>query len=194
MKAGARLSRYRAWVPVPAIVFAVVWTRPSAASLAVGGAAMLVGECLRVWSARWVGPTVRTGSPLAHQMVTQGPYAHTRHPIYWGNLFLAVGYAVFSGAGFPWFPLIILALFLPLYLRHARREEALLADAFPEGHAAYRERVPGWRWRLRPARVAGQGTRHAPSWRGAFRVEALTLNAIVWLVVAVVFRAVWIPA
>lgn len=191
MSLGPLLFKYRGWIPVPAILYALLAARPGGWTMIAGALAMGLGETLRLWSAAHVGPTVRTGSPLGHQLITRGPYAHTRHPIYWGNFLLAVGFALLSGAGFPWFPFVVAGLFTPLYVRHARREEAVLAEAFPEAHARYTAAVPATRWRLIPAQVPEAGTPERTSWVRALRVDALTLNAIFWLLVVLAVRGWW---
>jgi protein-S-isoprenylcysteine O-methyltransferase Ste14 len=153
---------------------------------------MALGEGLRLWSAGYLGMTARSRAPRAGKLVTAGPYAHTRHPLYTGNLLLVTGFAVLSGAGWPWFPAVMAVAVTLLYARHAGREEAVLAAAFPAEHAAYRQEVPRLGWRLRPGRVPGIRD-EAPSPGRALRVEALTLNAIFWLCLAVWIRTRWKP-
>jgi protein-S-isoprenylcysteine O-methyltransferase Ste14 len=152
---------------------------------------MALGEGIRTWSAAHLGATARSSSPRAAKLVTAGPYARTRHPIYWGNLALTMGFVLASGAGFPWFPLLAAVGFVALYARHAREEERALASAFPEAHAAYRARVPAGWWRLRPARVPGAGARGESSFRRAARVELATWHAELWLVAGLWLRTRW---
>ena len=83
--------------------------------------------------------------------------------------------------------------FLLLYAGHGRREERLLAAAFPAGHGAYRAAVPAWRWRLRGAAVPSAGETGRPGWRRALAVEAWTLNAEFWLLLALWGRAALLP-
>jgi hypothetical protein len=125
-------------------------------------------------------------------LVTRGPYAHTRHPLYWGNFALTMGYTLATGAGVPWFPLLVMAGFLLLYVGHARREEQVLARAFPALHEEYRARVPGLGWRFSGARVTEAGESGIPSWHRALRVEALSLNAEIWLLIALWLRVHWL--
>ncbi len=185
---GDLLFRFRGFIPVLPILYAVVFAAPAMPWLAVGVGAMVVGESLRLWAAAHVGPTVRTSVPLAHQLITAGPYAHTRHPLYLGNFLLATGYATASGAGWPVFPLVVGILFVALYGRHARREEVVLAAAFPPAWDAYVRVVPRFGWRPTAARVPGAGAAQPVSALTALRVEALTLNAIVWVLVALWLR------
>jgi len=186
---GALLFRYRGWVPVPALVYAVAAAHSRPAGVAAGLPILVAGEGVRLWAAAHLGLTARASSPRAVKLVTGGPYARTRHPMYWGNLALVVGYALVSGAGWPWFPSACALLTVLLYRGHAGREERALAAAFPEEAARYRAAVPLWRWRRRPVPVPVAGEVGRPGWRRALRVEALTLNAIVWLLAALGLRA-----
>ena len=102
------------------------------------------------------------------------------------------GYTLATGAWFPWFPLVVAVVFPLLYGGHARREERVLANAFPMPYEDYRREVPGFGWRLVRARIAEQGETGAPSWKRALRVEALTLNAEFWLLVALWIRSRWL--
>jgi hypothetical protein len=152
---------------------------------------MALGEGLRLWAASHLGMTVRSRSPRASKLITGGPYAHVRHPLYAGNFLLVTGVALLSGAGWPWFPPAMAVAAMLLYAGHAGREEAILAATFPE-HAEYSREVPRHGWRLRPARLPGVNA-GPPSLKRALRVEALTLNAEFWLLVGLWARARWLP-
>jgi protein-S-isoprenylcysteine O-methyltransferase Ste14 len=190
---GARLYRHRGLVPVLPIAYALWAADPRPGLLATGGALMAAGELLRLWGAAHLGGTVRSSRPRAGKLVTTGPYAFTRHPLYWANFALTVGFTLLTGAGWPLFPAIVAAAFAVLYTGHARREERALAGAFPAEAAAYRRAVPAWGGRWRPARVPGVGETGRPGLREALRVEALTLNAEFWLLAALWARVHFLP-
>jgi protein-S-isoprenylcysteine O-methyltransferase Ste14 len=175
-------------VPVLPILAALVWGRPTALSLGVGLGLMATGEGLRLWGAAYLGKTARSSRPRAGKLVTGGPYGHTRHPLYLGNFLLTLGFTLASGAGFPWFPGLVAVGFLLLYRGHARREEAVLAAAFPAAWETYAGAVPGRGWRRRGARIPGAGEAAPPTLRRALAVEAWTLNAEFWLLVALGVR------
>lgn len=73
-----------------------------------------------------------------HQLVTRGPFAIVRHPMYLGLIAAAVGslllYQTWTTAAF--------AIFAPFVLFRARREEQALAAEFGEEWRAYCHRVP----------------------------------------------------
>jgi protein-S-isoprenylcysteine O-methyltransferase Ste14 len=193
MRVGEHLYKHRGLVPVIPILYALVAADPRPTLVISGLALMALGEAIRLWAAAHLGLIARSSSARAIKLVTSGPYAHTRHPLYWGNFCLALGYCVASGAGAPWFAVLITLGFLALYSQHARREERTLAAAFPDAFELYRSRVPGFLWALRPGGVPGAGETGTPSIGQALRVEALTLNAEFWLLIALWARVRWIP-
>ena len=114
------------------IVAVFAWiSRPTAASMAVGGPLSLAGLALRAWAAGCLAKN--------QQLATGGPYAYTRNPLYIGTLLVAAGLAVAaSSAGLA---ALFAAVFLLVYLPVIQNEEQHLRKIFPE-YAAYAERVP----------------------------------------------------
>jgi len=112
------------------------------AALAVLGAPLAAaGVTLAVWAkfrlGRWF--SANFGVKRGHQLVTDGPYAVTRHPIYTGIL------ATLLGAALLWNSLITLLLAalmaVPLFL-HTVYEEALFEQHFGDAYRDYQRRVP----------------------------------------------------
>jgi protein-S-isoprenylcysteine O-methyltransferase Ste14 len=71
------------------------------------------------------------------ELVTTGPYAWVRHPIYGGMLVAMFGSAI--GQSVLW--LLPLIVYGPYFIRSARREEKHLIEQFPERYRAYVERT-----------------------------------------------------
>jgi protein-S-isoprenylcysteine O-methyltransferase Ste14 len=180
-RAAAFLFRHRGLVPVLPILYALIAADPGGMSLGLGLGLMGVGEGVRLWAAAHLGGTTRSSSVRAEKLVTRGPYAHTRHPLYWGNLALVVGFCLASGAGRPWFPALAGLGFVLLYGKHARREEAALGSAFPDSFDAYAARVPRFRWAFPGREAEPGGDPGPPSWKQAFWVELGTLHAELWV-------------
>jgi protein-S-isoprenylcysteine O-methyltransferase Ste14 len=75
-------------------------------------------------------------------LVTRGPYALSRNPMYLGFAFILFGIAIMLGS---LSPLLIAAFFIPLTNRlYIRHEEAELAWYEAEAWSAYTARVRRW--------------------------------------------------
>ena len=73
-----------------------------------------------------------------HRLITGGPYALVRHPMYTGVFLAAIGSLLMY---FTWTTLFF-TCFAPLTLLRAWREEKVLAAEFGEQWQEYRRRVP----------------------------------------------------
>jgi len=85
----------------------------------------------RNWSGR---PSVMAG----HELITRGPYAVARHPIYTGLLLAAAGTALAIGQ---WRSIAGFALLFAAFLVKMSAEEQLMMQTFPEAYPRYRQRV-----------------------------------------------------
>ena len=70
---------------IPALMF-VAFGKPSRRSIAAGLPLAVAGELLRCWAVGYTGVTTRGDRVTAPALVTAGPYAHVRNPLYLGNL------------------------------------------------------------------------------------------------------------
>ena len=77
--------------------------------------------------------------PEARRMVTGGPYALSRHPVYLGEVATAIGVNL-ATAG--WLSALAIAYFIACELMRIRWEERILALAFPSEYPEYARRVP----------------------------------------------------
>jgi protein-S-isoprenylcysteine O-methyltransferase Ste14 len=102
----------------------------------LGAGVLIAGLLFAVWAREHLGRnwsrsvTIKEG----HELITTGPYAVARHPIYTGILvgFLGMAIAISELRGFIAFALVFLALSLKL-----RREEQWMRSQFGETYAAY---------------------------------------------------------
>jgi protein-S-isoprenylcysteine O-methyltransferase Ste14 len=78
----------------------------------------------------WGMPMSRKEQP---ELVTSGPYAHLRHPIYTGLILAMLGSAI--GVNIFW--AVLLVPVGAYFIYSARREEAVMLQLFPEQYAAY---------------------------------------------------------
>jgi protein-S-isoprenylcysteine O-methyltransferase Ste14 len=97
------------------------------------------GIGLAVWARvhlgrNWGMPMSRKEDPT---LVTSGPYAYVRHPIYTGVLIAMLGSAI--GVSAVWsIPLVLLGVY---FVYSAWREEKLLIEQFPEQYPTYMKRT-----------------------------------------------------
>jgi protein-S-isoprenylcysteine O-methyltransferase Ste14 len=102
----------------------------------LGAAVTIAGLLFAVWAREHLGRnwsrsvTIKQG----HELITSGPYAVVRHPIYTGILtgFLGMAIAISQVRGFIAFVLVFLALWLKL-----RMEEQWMRSQFGETYATY---------------------------------------------------------
>jgi protein-S-isoprenylcysteine O-methyltransferase Ste14 len=71
------------------------------------------------------------------ELITTGPYALVRHPLY-GGLFLAILGSAIGQSSLWLLPLIVYG---PFFIRGAQQEERLLIERYPERYPAYMKRT-----------------------------------------------------
>jgi protein-S-isoprenylcysteine O-methyltransferase Ste14 len=119
--------------------------------LPCGALMLFVGLALYLWGMRSLGqmfgPSTGFGVRLhaAHRLVTTGPYAHVRHPMYLAVITTALGSLLLYCT---WTTLVFAIIMFGLAVR-ARREERVLAQEFGPEWEAYISQVPPWIPRLR---------------------------------------------
>lgn len=125
--------RYR-WSDVP------VWVQ------ALGALGILVGMYIVFLTMRansFAAPVVKIQTERGHRVVSDGPYAIVRHPMYGGALLLIVGTPLLLGS---WWGVALTPLLVLLLAARAVMEERTLAREL-EGYVDYAARV---RYRLVP--------------------------------------------
>jgi len=105
------------------------------------GAAVTVASLLfAVWAREHLGRNWSSSVTIkqGHELITTGPYAVVRHPIYTGILsgFLGMAIAIAQVRGFIVFVLIVFVLWLKL-----RMEEEWMRSQFGETYATYARRT-----------------------------------------------------
>jgi protein-S-isoprenylcysteine O-methyltransferase Ste14 len=132
---------YVLWKPIPIVL------SPAARIAALGLGALLLfpGLGLVLWGRLVLGKMYNVSSALGAQLyadqhlITHGPYAIVRNPMYVGIIAATLGglliYRTWS--------LVFAFTFFGLVIR-ARREEQVLAAEFGQQWADYCQQVPGW--------------------------------------------------
>ncbi|MBR0696289.1 isoprenylcysteine carboxylmethyltransferase family protein [Bradyrhizobium lablabi] len=117
-----------------------------AAQIVVGTAMYLISTALIMWVFRtnsFAAPVVKVQSERDHQVISNGPYAVVRHPMYASIMLFFAGVPLTLGS---WWGLAFLPLFFLLFAVRTRIEERTLLAGLP-GYADYAARV---RYRLVP--------------------------------------------
>ncbi len=130
------------WRPLPLVFSASA----RIVTLALGALLYFPGLALYLWARLTLGEMYNVSSSMGaqlyadHRLVTHGPFAFVRHPMYLGILLASVcGLLIYR----TWTLVFTTVAFLGLALR-ARREEQALAAEFGEQWEEYHRRVPGW--------------------------------------------------
>ncbi len=106
----------------------------------LGAAITIAGLLFAVWARAYLGTnwsrsvTIKQG----HELITTGPYAVVRHPIYTGILtgFLGMAIAISQVRGF-----IVLVLIFVAFWMKFRMEEQWMRSQFGETYATYARRT-----------------------------------------------------
>lgn len=167
----------------------VIFASPSVLSMVVGFAIVVTGEWIRLWGVAIAGSETRTTGPVGGTyLITRGPFAYVRNPLYVGNMMMYVGVGIMSNALFPWLPIVALCYFLFQYSQIVSLEEEYLKRTFAVPYEEYCRHVP----RFFPAlRKYSSGDHEQPSlnWRRGLASEKRTLQAIT--ILALVIVTIW---
>lgn len=124
--------------------------------LAIGIMLYFPGMGLALWARLALGKNYFISTGLGaqlftnQQLITNGPYALVRHPMYTGIILAASGSLLIYHT---WTTLLF-TCFAPFLFFRARREEAALAEEFSEQWQAYCQLVPGFLPRLRKRKIS----------------------------------------
>lgn len=150
IKIGKWFFKNRDYTPIPLIIILLIWSDPTVFSATLGVLMVVLGELIRIYSVSFIGTVSRTRSDsLGQKLVDTGPFAIVRNPLYVGNFFVSVGFAVFSGKF--WVIALTIILFAVQYYFVVKYEESNLTKVFGEAYHNYRSRVPAFVPRNLPA-------------------------------------------
>jgi protein-S-isoprenylcysteine O-methyltransferase Ste14 len=113
---------------------------------ALGWAMLVLSSGFIMWVMRensFAIPVVKLQTERGHRVVSTGPYAWVRHPMYTGTILFFVGAPLLLGS---WWGVAMAPLFVVLFAIRTRIEERALIAGLPE-YADYAARV---RYRLLP--------------------------------------------
>ncbi len=143
MKSRIKLQGFIIFLAVAALIFysryllQIPQQKPLAGFLQLlGVAGVLSGFLLRI-AARGYKAQM---NPDGKTLVTKGPYALMRNPMYSGTLLIGLGIILVLFRW--WVSLIFLIIYLCIYLPQINQEERILANRFPEAFKDYCKTTP----------------------------------------------------
>lgn len=179
---GAFFFRFRNGLFPAVFVLVALFVRPAffagsrvldPCTTAAGAALALLGETVRCLTIGlvYIERGGRNYNVYASSLVTQGIYAHTRNPMYVGNLLLTLGFCLMYGS--PWMIVVVFPFFLLVYMGIVFEEERFLSGKFGATYDAYCRdtnrflpRIAGWVQTLK---------QHRFDWRYVIKKEYGTL-------------------
>ncbi|SEG17652.1 Protein-S-isoprenylcysteine O-methyltransferase Ste14 [Bryocella elongata] len=169
------------WLVLSSAITRLGWlTFPGAVLALIGLALVLTGAAalLRVWGAAYVGSgVVRSASMHGEALLADGPYRHTRNPLYLGTMLHTIGISLLmppSGA------ILAVVLLIVLNIRLALAEEPFLRERFGEAYVQYCSKVPRFLPTPSP-QVPSAGQR--PHWGQAVLGELYFVGAFLTLAI-----------
>ena len=137
---------YCAWFVLMGLDARYAWSSVPAWLQLIGAIGLFLSVYLGYLTFRansFASPVVKIQTERAHTVITTGPYAYVRHPMYAGALFHFIGVPLLLGS---WWGLAVLPVFVALFAIRIGIEEKTLRTAL-SGYDAYAARV---RYRLIP--------------------------------------------
>lgn len=137
---------YRLWRPLPVVLSRLA----HALALILGSLLYFPGLALVLWGRLTLGPMYNVSSSMGAQLyadqrlITHGPFAYVRHPMYLGLWFVGIGGLLLYRT----WTFVFLLLQLPAMFVRAWREEQALAAEFGPQWQAYCQQTPAWLPRL----------------------------------------------
>ena len=145
---GAWLFRYRSFLPVPLALILLFVRKGQASGTFVAAGILLVaaGQLLRLWAVRHIGTISRTRTTRYGPLMTAGPYAIVRNPLYVGNWLLWTGFTLWSRL--LWMIPIAWLVFFVQYRAIARWEASFIRSKYTTAYDEYARHVRAWlpRW------------------------------------------------
>ena len=112
---------------------------PTVTLMWIGAVFTAVGIAVAIWARLYIGRnwSPRPAMKEEHELVTAGPYAFVRHPIYSGIILAALGSALTGtvvGA-------ILLVVLGAVFVSRVAREERIMLELFPGAYPPYQRRT-----------------------------------------------------
>lgn len=175
------LFKIRSYTPIPFVILMLVFFNGNLTSWLVGGTILILGELLRFWGVSHAGSLTRTTTTVkANNLVTSGPFAHVRNPLYVGNILMYLGFGIISMALFPYLQIVALVWFVFQYILIVSIEEEFLENKFGSQYGDYKNTVPKFLPKLFPAKL-DDNLEIVPDFKKGLKSESRTIQAIIFV-------------
>ena len=142
-KLGKTFFKFRDYTPIPLICMMPFVLNPTVTSACLGTFLICFGEIFRIYSVSFIGAVSRSRkNNTGGSLITEGPFAFVRNPLYVGNFFIVFGLCLFIHS--LWFAGLSVFLFAFQYYHIVLYEEKILEDSYGEEYINYKKRVNTW--------------------------------------------------
>jgi hypothetical protein len=169
-----RLFKPRFAVLYPLVIWALVFAYPTDDSLRQGLWFILPGLLTRGWANLY--------AVKMEKLTTCGPYAHLRHPLYFGSFLIMFGFLVMLNIHWLAATACLGIMAGVVYNITVTNEDKMLKDKFGQQYADYKRKVPAFFPALRPYKG---GSKWGPSMERYFRSQEYKL--FLWVAIFIIF-------
>jgi protein-S-isoprenylcysteine O-methyltransferase Ste14 len=173
------VRKLRFFFVYPILIWAFMASHTTENQLRAGILLVFIGEWIRLWANGYVGhrkvSVAGEGEQKIGHLITGGPYAYVRNPLYVGSILIGVGVCVTLGN--LWAAFFGFIAFVWIYNCKIQEEEARIQNEWGEEYARYCASVPRWIPSWRPYEAAyGEW-----SWQGI--VASKEWRTLIWTAV-----------
>ncbi len=141
LEIGENLFQWRNYTIIPAMMILLLFSSTSARSATIGTILIMLGSFARIYTVAFMADDLSDNAG-ADQLITAGPFALVRNPLYISNLIITLGVVFYSGVVV--LGTLVLAFFVFQYHCITKYEESSLLAKFGDEYQRYMERVPAW--------------------------------------------------
>ena len=143
--------RNRSFTPIPIALMIIYFAGDNNLFRFIGFILLLIGETIRIWAVSHAGGATRTRNVGAPSLCSSGPYAHSRNPLYVGNMLMYIGIVLIAGVPNGFFMVMVTTVFFLIqYTLIISLEEETLDTLFGNEYMEYKKNVPPIIPRLSP--------------------------------------------
>ena len=137
--------RNRSFNPIPIALMIIYFAGDNNSFRFIGFVLLLIGETIRIWAVSHAGGATRTRNVGAPALCSSGPYAHSRNPLYVGNMLMYIGIVLIAGVPNGFFMVMVTTVFFLIqYTLIISLEEETLDTLFGNEYTFLERYIP-WR-------------------------------------------------